>query len=126
MSSAVLVRIERISAAVKDGFADFTSAAIAAACGAAAEVPKNGLGNPPTPVTLTPSAAVMSGFCSTWPPVEDTFPGVIGVPSAPKKMRRGPSELNVSTRLPVLNGCGNTAPACVAATPYEPSPVAVA
>src|SRR5438309_1877874 len=30
-------------------------------------------------------------------------------------MRRGPSELNVSTRLPVLNGCGNAAPACLAA-----------
>ena len=45
----------------------------------------------------TPSAAVRSGFCNTRPPVEEKFPGVIGVPSASKKIRRGPSELNVST-----------------------------
>ena len=35
----------RICAGVSAGFADLSSAAIAAACGAAAEVPKNGLGN---------------------------------------------------------------------------------
>src|SRR2546428_421218 len=77
MSSAVLVRIDRICAAVNDGFADFTSAAIAAACGPAAEVPKNGLGNPPTPVTPTPSAAATPGFCRTWPPVADTVVGCL-------------------------------------------------
>src|SRR2546425_10631880 len=107
MSSAVLVRIDRIWAAVSDGFADFTSAAIAAACGAAADVPKNVVGNPPTPVTLTPSAAVMSGFWRTRPPFEEKLPAVYGVPFAWKKIRRGPSELNVSTELGELNGGGN-------------------
>ena len=42
-------------------------------------------------------AAARSGFCSSFPPVDENLPGVIGVPSASKKIRRGPSELYVST-----------------------------
>ena len=80
MSIAVVFMTDLISAGVIEGANDFKSAAIAAACGAAAEVPKNGL-NPETEV-LTPSAAEMSGFCLNAPPVEETFPGVIVVPSA--------------------------------------------
>src|SRR5215475_10118164 len=117
MSIAVLVSAVRICAGVRDGLADLTNPAIAAACGAAAEVPKKGLGNPPTPVTATPSAAVMSGFCKRSPPVFRKFPGVIGVPSAWKKMRRGPSELKVSTTFDELKGFGKAAPAGVAAQP---------
>ena len=69
------IRNVRISAGESAPLADFSSAAIAAACGAAAEVPKNVDGNVPAPVTLTPSAAVMSGFCRSSPPVDDTFRG---------------------------------------------------
>src|SRR5215813_639982 len=102
---------------------------MAAACGAAAEVPKNGLGKPPTPVTVTPSAAVMSGFCSRVPPVAEKSPGVIGVLFALKKMRLGPSELNNSTVFVELKGFGNgpegfggaaKLAAGVAATPKAP------
>jgi hypothetical protein len=71
------------------------SAAIAAACGAAADVPKNGL--KPGVAVITPSAAAISGFWRTSPPVEEKSPGVMGVPSGSKKTRRGPSELKVST-----------------------------
>ena len=56
---------------------------------------------------LTPSAAVMSGFCRTAPPVEVKLPGVIGVPSALKNTRRGPSEVNRSGCCAVVNGFGN-------------------
>ena len=55
-------------------------AAIPAACGAAAEVPKNGLN--PGVAQLTPSAAAISGLCLDAPPVEETFPGVMAVPFA--------------------------------------------
>ncbi len=58
---------------------------------------KKGLPKPPTPVTETPSAAVMSGLFNTVPPVEEKFPGVIAVESALKKIRRRPSEVNGST-----------------------------
>ncbi len=72
---------------------DSASAAIAAACGAAAEVPQKGL----KPVTAvgTQSAAVTSTFGSTVPPLVAMrkLPGVIDVPLGLKKMRRGPSEL---------------------------------
>src|SRR5262249_56553183 len=88
------------------GSADWSSGAMAAACGAAAEVPKNRVGNPPTPVTITPSAAVMSGFWRNRPPVEEKSPGVIAAPAGSKKMRRGPSELKSSTLLFALNGLG--------------------
>jgi hypothetical protein len=110
MSIALPVSAARICAGVKDGLADLSNPAIAAACGAAAEVPKNRLGNPPTPVTETPSAAVMSGFWRRRPPVAEKSPGVIGVPSAWKKMRRGPSELESSTTFSELNGFGKAAP----------------
>ena len=102
MSSAVLWSAVRICAAVSVGLNDFNTAAIAPAWGAAADVPKNE-SKKGTEVT-TPSAAVMSGFCSTVPPVELTSPGVIGVPSGLKKMWRGPSELKNSTGSAVVNG----------------------
>ncbi len=51
-----------------------------AACGAAAEVPKNEV--KPVTEVATPSAAVMSGLLKICPPVEETFPGVIAVPFA--------------------------------------------
>src|SRR5215475_14720202 len=117
MSIALTVNAMRICAGVKDGFADLSKPAIAAACGAAAEVPKNGLGNPPTPVMETPSAAVISGFWRRRPPVARKSPGVIGVPSAWKKTRRGPSELKVSTTFDGPKGFGKAAAAGVAAQP---------
>src|SRR3954452_10454499 len=100
MSMAVAVISVRICAGVNAGLADLRSPAIAAACGAAADVPKNDDGKPPAPVTLTPSAAVMSGFCRTTPPLDDELPAVYGEPFAAKNTRRGPSELKVSTTLP--------------------------
>jgi hypothetical protein len=60
MSMAEARRPLRSWAGVNVGTADFINAAIAAACGAAAEVPTNGA-KPGTDV-LTPSAAVRSGF----------------------------------------------------------------
>jgi hypothetical protein len=57
-------------------------------------------------VTITPSAAVMSGFWRSVPPVAEKLPGVMAVPLALKKIRRGPSELNRSTVLLALNGLG--------------------
>src|ERR1700730_16961699 len=55
MSSAVEVMASLICAGVRDGFADLIRAAIPAAWGAAAEVPKNGL--KPDVRVVTPSAA---------------------------------------------------------------------
>src|SRR2546425_10965178 len=85
ISTAVEVKIVLICATVRDGFADLINAAMAPACGAAAEVPKNGfkpllLGN----VVETPSAAVTSGLLRTVPPLvpKRKLPGVIAVPSA--------------------------------------------
>src|SRR3989442_1128560 len=106
MSIAPFTSAVWIWAGVNDGFADFTRAAMAAACGAAADVPKNGLGKPPTPVTETPSAAVISGLFRTCPPVDEKLPTVIALPSLLKKIRRGPSELNVSTTLLGLKAFG--------------------
>jgi len=80
MSRAVDVNAVRSCAAVIPGLADFSKAAMAAAWGAAAEVPQNGL-NPGVEV-ITQSAAVMSGFWRTVPPVEEKLPGVMAVPSA--------------------------------------------
>src|ERR1017187_10545703 len=93
-------------------------AAMAAACGAAQLVPKKGA--KPGGVVVTPSAAVKSGFSSTLPPVELKLPGVMGVPSGLKNIRRGPSELNFSTTLPELKAdgygpVGSPAPKAVAA-----------
>ena len=96
MSRAVAKSALLSCVCVKPGFADLMSAMIAAACGAAADVPKNCPGKSPAPVTNTPSAAVRSGFCNTAPPVDEKLPGVTAVPSPRKKTRRGPSELNVS------------------------------
>ena len=45
----------------------------------------------------TQVAAARSGFCSSFPPVEEKLPAVIGVPSGWKKIRRGPSELDLRT-----------------------------
>lgn len=60
ISIALPIRNDRSCACEKAGFTDLISAAIAPACGAAAEVPKNGL--KPGAAVLTPSAAVISGF----------------------------------------------------------------
>jgi len=83
-----------ICAAVRDGLKDLMSAAIAPAWGAAADVPKNGL--KPGAAHDTPSAAVMSGFCSNSPPVEEKFPGVMALLLELKNIRRGPSEVKNS------------------------------
>jgi hypothetical protein len=62
------------------GEAERRRAAMAAAWGAAAEVPQNEVN--PGVVVVTQSAAVMSGFWSSRPPPEAkvTFPGVIALP----------------------------------------------
>lgn len=62
ISMAVLVNAVLTCAAVSDGLADSTNAAMALAWGAAAEVPEKVVPKPPTPVTDTLSAAVISGF----------------------------------------------------------------
>ena len=72
------------SAGVRAGFASSISAT-APAWGAAAEVPKNVFGNPPAPVTETPSSAATSGFGLS--------------PSAGVLIVEGPRELNFSTVL---------------------------
>ena len=98
MSSAAPVIAVRSSSSVTlpgPPAASSIKAAMPAACGAAAEVPLN-VSKPGVEVE-TASAAARSGFCSTRPPVDEKFPGVIAVPSASKKIRRGPSELYVST-----------------------------
>src|SRR5258706_14899516 len=107
MSSAAPVIAARNCADVQPGKACFTSAAIAAACGAAADVPKNGLKSGAE--VDTPSAAVMSGLLSTTPPVAVKLPaGAPGsrLPAESKKTRRGPSELKNSTTVAVVNGDG--------------------
>src|ERR1035437_10264282 len=80
---------------------------MAAAWGAAAEVPKKG--RKPGVFVETPSAAAKSGFCKVWPPAvpKRKLPEVIGVPSGWKNILRGPSELKVSIGLvaPPVNGC---------------------
>ena len=94
MSSAaprIAVRRSSHSRCAGPPAASTISAAIAAACGAAAEVPLNGP-NPGVAVD-TPSAAAISGVSSTFPPVAEKSPGVTAVPSASKNMRRGPFEL---------------------------------
>ncbi len=69
-------------------------------------MPKNGLRPARAWVVLTPSAAVMSGFCRTVPPVEVKLPGVIGVPLTVKNTRRGPSLVNRSGFWALVNGFG--------------------
>jgi hypothetical protein len=68
-----------MAAGARLGLRDSIKAAIAAACGAAAEVPKKGL--KPAVAVETPSAAVRSGFSRSWPPVERKLPGVMALPS---------------------------------------------
>src|SRR5919197_993473 len=60
--SAVAVMVAVSKAGVRVGSALRINAPTAPACGAAADVPKNGVGNPPAPVTDTPSGATSSGF----------------------------------------------------------------
>ena len=55
-------------------------------------MPKNVVENPPAPETDTPSAAVKSGFCRTWPPVDEKFAGrqrraVAGEEDPPRSIR---------------------------------------
>src|SRR6185503_14214068 len=70
MSSAEEVSAVLTCAGVSDGFEDRSNPAMAAACGAAADVPKNGL--KPGAAHDTPSAAAKSGFWRINPPVADT------------------------------------------------------
>ena len=58
--AAAIVDVLRFS---RHGAPCSISAAIPAACGAAADVPKNVVPNDPAPVIETPSIAAMSGFC---------------------------------------------------------------
>ena len=96
ISSAVATSAARICVAVSAGLYAFNSAATAAACGAAADVPKKGA-NPGTEVD-TPSDAVMTGYCWVRPPpvpIKKLF-GVTAVPFGLKNLRAGPSEENNS------------------------------
>ena len=72
-----------------------TRAPMAAAWGAAEEAPQKN--EKPGVVVRTQVAAARSGFWSSFPPVEEKLPAVMGVPSGSKKIRRGPSELEVRT-----------------------------
>ncbi len=85
MSIAVETRASLTSAGFSVGLPDRIRPAIAAAFGAAADVPKNGA-KPGTDV-VTPSAAVRSGFCRV---------SAKGVPSGAKNVLRGPSEVKRS------------------------------
>src|SRR5262249_33684828 len=60
MSTAVSLRVAWIAAGVRLGFLCSMSAATAAVCGAAADVPKNGA--KPGTAVVTPSKPAMSGF----------------------------------------------------------------
>src|SRR5262245_11207947 len=95
-SSAVAAMAFSTCAGVQVGRTDRTSAAMPAACGAAADVPKNGRN--PGVFALVPSAAVMSGLARVIPPLVPNrkLPGVIGEPLGLKKILRGPSELKAS------------------------------
>src|SRR6266853_437628 len=83
-SNAVLVKIVLNCAGVSEGFADFRTAAIAPAFGAAADVPKNTGSGKVSSAIVTPSAAVISGLLRTTPPLllKSTLPGVTAEPSA--------------------------------------------
>src|SRR5947209_18610857 len=72
---AAIVDVVRLS---RHGAPCKTSAAMPPRCGDPADVPKNVVPNPPAPVTLTPSTAVMSGLDA---PVERR-------PTAAEKFRR--------------------------------------
>src|SRR5215510_7068505 len=96
ISSAVDVIASLMASPDNDRFFDLISAAMPAACGAAAEVPKNGL--KPDVRVVTPSAAAISGLTNVVPPLvaNRKLPGVIAVPFALKNIFRGPSELKTS------------------------------
>src|SRR5262249_16591990 len=84
ISTAVDVRTLRTWAGVRFGFLLSSSAATAAECGAAADVPRNGLNSPPSgSVVTTPSNPARSGFGR--------------VAGEGKKMGAGPLLLKVST-----------------------------
>src|SRR5262249_14698144 len=98
---AVLFMTFTMFAAVNDGWADQMRAAMAAAVGAAAEVPAKpgplgqlGMLNPGT-ADCPQSAAVRSTLGRVKPPFvpKRKFPGVSAVPLGWKKILRGPSEL---------------------------------
>lgn len=87
ISMAVLVSRVRTCVWLSVGLYESNRAVSAAACGAAADVPKNGAKFSFGPVTaaerdvVTPSAAVISGFCTNRPPEAVRSDGVIAVPS---------------------------------------------
>ena len=80
MSSAELNIIVRMPAEVVATPCSISRAAMAARCGADADVPKKG--SKPGVAVDTPSAPVTSGLGRTAPPVDEKLPGVMGVPSA--------------------------------------------
>src|SRR4051794_2433843 len=104
------------------------SAAMAAACGEAADVPKNGL--KPGVRVLTASAAAISGLINTVPPLvaNRKLPGVKAAPAALKNIRRGPSELKISVGFRAPPGNGLVIPRALfqatAATPTVAGPAA--
>jgi hypothetical protein len=77
MSRADEIRAVLTCAGVGVGLEERSNPAMAAACGAAADVPKNGL--KVGAAHDTPSPAATSGFWRINPPVAETSPGVIGV-----------------------------------------------
>jgi len=77
MSREAFSKMPLIFVGVRCGKAERTMAAMPAACGAAAEVPKNGL--KPGVAVWIPSDARNSGFRRTRPPVVVKSFGVIGV-----------------------------------------------
>ena len=82
MSNDLAAMAARICASVSEvgpPAACSISAAIAAACGAAADVPQNGW--KPGVAVATQSAAARSGFWSSEPPVARKLPGVIAAPA---------------------------------------------
>ena len=81
MSSAVVISALLICDPVKLGLADLISAAIAAACGAAAEVPQKGM--KPGVVVVTQSVAARSTLFNKVPPLvpNKILPDVICAPA---------------------------------------------
>src|SRR3974377_755595 len=115
----MLSRAEALSAvwiceAFKDVRADFTSAAIAAAWGAAADVPQNGLANPGV-LEGVQSGAAKSGFCSNVPPPVPNrrSPAWSCLSPAEKKKRPRAAAIGGSPRVPApacertSSGCGD-------------------
>ena len=80
MSSAEAFMDDTIWALVAAGLAPLIRAAMAAAVGAAAEVPQNGM--KPGVVVVPQSPAAMSTFCRVVPPLvaNSRLPGVMAVP----------------------------------------------